>query len=369
MAKIITIIDCLSIGGAEIQTVDLLNELCQTNEILLLSIGSANMITNRIHAKISVELLGKKSYMDFKVLRKIALRLEKYKPDFVLLVDRYAMMYGYLASVFHPREYNLAVIVHTTILRTPIEKLQNIFYKRIMAQVDKIIFVCNNQKTYWQKKYRINPDKSVVIYNGIDCSKYSNRINKPILKKELGFNDSDIIIGINAILRPEKKHEYLVDAIEMFVRDGYRNIKLLIIGDGVQRKFLDKYIAHKQLGNYVLITGYKDDVRPYLACVDISVLTSTSVETFSMGILESMAMGKTVVLSNIGGASEMVEHGVNGYIYNAGNINELYSCLRDIIDRDLYKQMGEESIKRVNQFFNRDLMIQRYFRLFGQIPK
>lgn len=362
--KVAIIINSLRIGGAEVQTVELANSLADRGfEILLLCIGKEIQIIERVSNKIKVVELNKKIYLDLKVLFKITKQLKEFKPQTVLMINSYSTMYGYIASFFTGRSFKMLAIQHTTLFSGMLDRLKNIVDLRIVNRMDGIVFVCNNQRLHWINNYGTNQNKAFVVYNGIDLERFKDFDSNPsLVREELGFKSNDIIIGLNANLRPEKKHEDIIDALGLLINEGYP-VKLLIIGDGVRRNHIEEYIKAKEVGDKVIITGFLKDVRPYLSCLDISVLTSVAVETLSIAIIESMAMGKPVVLSDIGGAKELVDLGDNGYIYEAGNVKQLVEALKEIIDRKLFDSMGKKSSEKAEKLFSKNIMVDKYIEL------
>jgi glycosyltransferase involved in cell wall biosynthesis len=108
--------------------------------------------------------------------------------------------------------------------------------------------------------------------------------------------------------------------------------------------------------------GAVEDVRPLLAALDIFVLPSNAVESFSNAALEAMSMGRPVILSNIGGAREMIHDGVEGYVVNP---TELAARLPAIVSQ-LYadsrkrKQMGVAARHRAVTCFSVPAMVAGY---------
>lgn len=362
--KIAVMISNLRFGGAEVQTVELINNLAAGgDEILLMSMDGDLAIRERVAHGIEVVVLGKRAYADFRMLGKIIGILKDFKPQCFIMVNSYPAMYGYLASLFSGRRFKRISIQHTTLFKGFVDGLQNLYYMRIIKRMDRIVFVCNSQREHWVRKYGINPEKAVVIYNGININRFEGyQTDTKKMRDELGFSSSDIVIGVNANLRPEKKHEDLIDALEILLSKGYP-VKLLFIGDGVRRRFLEDYIGTKGLGAHIAITGFVQDVRPFLSCVDISALTSIAVETLSIAVIESMALAKPVVLSDIGGARELVESGQNGYLYEAGNVAELAASIEKIIDGQFYRTMGGNSFARAKELFDTGIMTAKYVEM------
>jgi glycosyltransferase involved in cell wall biosynthesis len=140
-----------------------------------------------------------------------------------------------------------------------------------------------------------------------------------------------------------------------------------VVGDGPERAHLESEIARLGLGADVAITGYQMDVRPYVAACDAMVLASHSVETFSLSALESMAMGKPMVMTRTGGASEQVEDGRTGFLYEPGDIDSLVRHLRTLADRAVSRPMGQLAAQKVRDRFTLDKMIGAYSTLLERL--
>jgi glycosyltransferase involved in cell wall biosynthesis len=110
----------------------------------------------------------------------------------------------------------------------------------------------------------------------------------------------------------------------------------------------------------VAITGYRQDVRPFIEACDVMVLCSHAVETFSIAALEAMALGKPLVLTRIGGAEEQVIPGTNGYLYEPGDIDALTAHLRQLSDPERRNQMGTRGAQLVRERFTIGKMAQAF---------
>ncbi len=362
--KIAVLISNLRFGGAEVQTVELVNNLsARGDKLLLMSMDADLSIRQRVDPGVEIVVLGKKHYADPKVLKKLVGMLREFEPQSFLMINSYPAMYGYLASLFTGRRFRMINIQHTTLHKGFVDAFQNLYYMRAIRRMDNVVFVSINQMEHWIRKYRIDPQKAVVIHNGIDISRFEGfRADTGTLRSGFGFTPDDIVVGINANLRPEKKHEDLIEALMLLRSMGYP-VKLLFIGDGVQRDYLEKIIEAKGAGSHVVITGFVQDIRPALSCVDISVLVSTAVETLSIAIIESMALAKPVVLSNIGGAAELAQDGQNGFLYEAGNVGQLTEAIRKIIDGKLFEPLGRKSFEKAKEQFDTAGMVNKYVDL------
>lgn len=364
--KTAILISNLRFGGAEVQTVELANNLSALgDEVLLITMDADLSIRERAAPGVRIVVLGKKYYADPKVLKKLVVLLREFKPESFIMVNSYPAIYGYLASLFTGRRFKMVNIQHTTLHKGFVDALQNMYYMPAIRRMDHVVFVSANQMEHWIRKYRIRSENAVVIHNGIDMSRFEGfSADTAALRESYGFEPSDVVVGVSANLRPEKKHEDLIEALVSLRSRGYP-VKLLFIGDGVQRKYLENIILEKGVESHVVITGFMQDIRPALSCVDISALTSTAVETLSIAIIESMAMVKPIVMSNIGGAAELVEDGQNGFLYEAGNVAQLVEAISKIVDGELFEEMGRKSFERAKRLFHTTGMVNKYVGLLN----
>lgn len=108
------------------------------------------------------------------------------------------------------------------------------------------------------------------------------------------------------------------------------------------------------------LQDFKKDVRLHIASCDVMVLPSHAIETFSIAALESMALGKPLLLTRIGGAAEQVTPGLNGFLFEPGDIDALTGHLKALADKDLRSRMGMQAAKVVRDQFTLEKMVARY---------
>jgi len=242
--------------------------------------------------------------------------------------------------------------------------LFRLIYQPLFKRFDELVFVSKNQKKYWSQKYGVQLARSRVIYNGINVDTFKDKFSveeKQKLRNSLGIGSRDVVVGICAGLKPVKRHKDLVDAVKL-LREKQLQVKLLIIGDGEERSSVEKRIKENSIGEHVIITGYQEDVKPYIAISDIMAFVSMS-EAFSIAILEAMAMGKFLVASDVGGVSEQVMHGKNGFLFKSGDVCDLSAKIEKAISDGMAKSMGEKSLGMVRARFTTEKMVQKYKEL------
>jgi glycosyltransferase involved in cell wall biosynthesis len=200
-----------------------------------------------------------------------------------------------------------------------------------------------------------------VVHNGIDVQHFLRDPSATLredVRRSVGFSSQDYVIGLCSALRPEKAHGDLLQAIARMRSKGVP-AKALLIGDGPQRSRIERQSDELRIRDHVSITGMRSDVRPYIECCDVMTLVSHS-ETFSSAALEAMALGKAVVMSDVGGASEQILHGESGFLFAAADIEALVTCLTALASEPLRARMGCSAAQRVRQLFTLDRMIDGF---------
>ena len=166
------------------------------------------------------------------------------------------------------------------------------------------------------------------------------------------------MVGICSGLRPEKAHGDLLAALARLRARGVP-AQALLIGDGPERPAIERGIARLGLEDHVRITGLMADVRPFVSACDVMTLVSHS-ETFSLAALESMCLGKPLVMSDLGGAGEQVIHGSTGLLFAPGDIEALAAHLEALTCLSLRRRLGEAAARRVRQLFTVQRMAGRF---------
>lgn len=362
----------LAHGGAERHSITLVNRLAERgHDCHALYLKPEADQLPRIRRPASyVRGLGAEGFFDRQAVRDCAQHIARVRPSMLIAANGYALLHASLAQ----RRSGLAVPIVATFHTTTVDSLrehaklliERPFFWRAWATV----FVCAAQKRHWLRR-GLGSRRNPVIHNGVDIEHFHDRFTadeRQALRRAMGLGDADYVIGISAVLRPEKNHRQLIDALTVLRQLGLP-ARLLIIGDGPQRAAIEAQAWAAGVAEQVRITGFVQDVRPYLAACDVVVLCSLSVETFSLAALEAMAMGKPVVHSNIGGAAEMIEPGVNGHLFAAGDTIDLVSCLAVMAEHRHAAQMGAAARRLVEARFSEGCMVDCYERLLAEVAR
>lgn len=364
----------LKVGGAERQTIHLLNRLNREK----FSVGLVYLDKNE-HLKPSLETkdlflcecFARKGKLDFTVLRKLKQIMLTHSVQLVVCVEEYPLLYASLYRLIF-RNFSakiISVIHHNLHLPNPWVQIKKYIYRACVNNADKVIFVCHNQAQYWHSNIGILKSISTVIYNGIDASLFTpDRFTLPErnrLRESMFFSTDDFVVGICARMNPVKRHIDFLKGLALVKKAGVQ-IKGMLMGDGPERKNIEKAANQLGLSDDVFFTGFEQDIRPYMYICDCIAITSLS-EAFSMAALETMAMAKPLVMAISGGADEQVKDGETGFLYTFGQINDLANHLIWLVsNRDKAKEMGNKARAFLVDNFTMQTMTRSYESQFLQ---
>lgn len=244
-------------------------------------------------------------------------------------------------------------------------KRRNVVNKIMLPFVSKIIAQAVSHKNYLINSEGMNGDRITVVYNGVELEKFQGLTEKSEIRAKLGINKDDHIVGIVARLAPEKGHDIFLNSARN-VLGKFPQTSFVIIGDGEERKKLEKMARDFAIESRVLFLGDRKNVPEILPIFDIAVLSSYPfVETFSNAILEYMAAGKPVIATNVGSNSELVTHGETGFLIPYGDHEALAGALLKLLNNEtLARKMGEAGRKRIEVKFTLKKMLADYEEIF-----
>ncbi|MFK5894399.1 MAG: glycosyltransferase family 4 protein [Pseudomonadota bacterium] len=358
------VLDLMGIGGSERKIVSVANGLAQRGyKVHLFFLNFGISLTNTIDKTISITVLQRKGKLDRQVIKKLRqYMLEHNGIKTIWPVNLYPLLYVFLATRGIENKPLIIGSSNKTLFRSFYQEAQMLLYTPIIRSLDCFIFGSYNQKEMWIKKYFLGNKNYHVIHNGVDIDKFSITYRdeqRPKYRTKFGYSKTDIVIGMVARFSAEKAHDDLINACKRLIDQGI-DIKLLLAGDGLRLEEIKQLCLNLGISERVTFAGSVDDVRPFLVCMDIFALTSISVETFSNAALEAMAMKLPIVISDLSGAKEMVEDGVNGYTYPPGNVDKLANSLSKLMKLEDRVRLGETGRQILEKKFTRDIMIETY---------
>jgi len=189
-------------------------------------------------------------------------------------------------------------------------------------------------------------NKIEVIHNFIDLSRFK-KTNKDHFKKAIAPDGEKILSHVSNF----RKVKRVQDVIQIF-HQVLQQIpsKLLMIGDGPERRGLEALCRELKVCDHVRFLGKQDAIEELLAVSDLFIMPSES-ESFGLAALEAMACEVPVISSNTGGIPELNLHNKTGYLANVGDVDSMAKFAIKILQDDaMLKQFSEAAFEQAERF-------------------
>lgn len=199
--------------------------------------------------------------------------------------------------------------------------LRNVFMKELLHRADGIIAISKYVKKTVRDIFNINDNAIEVIYNGVDTSDF-------IFKESRQDESTTLNIIYVGRLIKEKGVQILVKAIDIL---GYKTkIKCYIVGSGKYENELKKIVEEKNLGDRIEFLGRRRDIDVLLGKADVFIHPALWQEGFGITIVEAMSAGKICICSNCGAIPELIDDGINGYLFKQGDADALAEKIYEV---------------------------------------
>jgi len=213
-----------------------------------------------------------------------------------------------------------------------------------------------------------DPDRLYTIYNGIDFTPRTPKMDREEYLKSLGLDwgEECVIAGITARLNPVKDISTLIRGFAL-AHNECPQLRLLIAGDGEEMGKLKALARELGVEKEVCFTGWITDTDSFYNALNINTLTSLS-ETFSYSITEGARFSLPTVSSRVGGIPYFIDHGVNGFLFQPGDAPALARHLTALAgDSQLREHMGARLYEKGKSQFSLESTLERQLDIYRDI--
>lgn len=238
--------------------------------------------------------------------------------------------------------------------------------RRLRFLFDRVIVVADAVGKVVTAKEGIDQSRLLRIYNGVDTLKYAPPTEEEVAheRERLGFAADDLVAGMVAGFRPEKNHDVFFEGAVMAMRT-IPSLKILAVGGGpLLEKFRDRY-RDETFSARIVFTGDVTDVARHIKAMDIGCLIPGGNEGFSNAVLEKMAMGLPMIVSDVGGNAEAVIDGQNGFVIAPGDAQGFCRALIHLCgDPERRAVMGRKSRQLGEENFSLERMCSEHVTFY-----
>lgn len=229
---------------------------------------------------------------------------------------------------------------------------------RIIHQRSRLILANSHYvKETFSRRFGLN-NKVVVVYNPVDFESQCDTSIIAELKAKYFSKGHSTYFGVIGRIEPFKRLHEVVEATRELRSRKRINVRILFIGstplalgDSYKAELTD-LISKYQLSEQIVFTGFLTHIKEVCSLLDCVILSSQG-EALSRGVYESQALGLPVIASSSGGNTELIEDGINGILYEPGNVQSLARAMEQIADdQELRVTMGKKAYLKVREVFD-----------------
>lgn len=240
---------------------------------------------------------------------------------------------------------------------------------------DAIIVVSESVQTHEFRSQGINTSKIHVVHDPRpeeesffpDCDGRS-------IREEFGIAHDGFLITLVAKLSRRKGHKVLIQALPE-VLTHFPQSRVLIVGGEMEGRHHQEYAQEIKtlppkigVGDRVVFSGFRDDIPQIMAASDVIVHCSTYPDPFPGVVLQSMAMGKPVIASKVGGPLEQIQNGESGILVEPGDVAGLAWAICHLLSNERQRiSIGDSGLRRLNSFIGVTEYAERIIDIYEKV--
>jgi starch synthase len=238
---------------------------------------------------------------------------------------------------------------------------------------DRIVVVTPEIASYLETHFYCQAGKVEVVGNGVNTGKFYPIDNKGLLaewRRKLGIGKDEIVIAFVGNLAPWQGVESLIRVAPVVLAE-MRNLRFLIIGDGILKKELEGEVVKLGIEGHFIFTGMIDyrQIPLYINISDVCVVLKQELASgySAIKLYEYMACGKPVIASRVAGL-EFIGSERAGTLTEPANLNDLKEALFELVtDPEKRADMGQKGLKIAQERFSWDLQTSKIEKILKEL--
>jgi glycosyltransferase involved in cell wall biosynthesis len=365
--RIIYLINSLGIGGAETLLCSMVLRLDRTKyEPIVVTIKPLKSLADELKQNnIALYSLGQTNKFGFfKAALRLWRLLKQLKPDVVHTHLYHSNVLGRLVA----KAAGVPVVIstiHNTFFGGPFRQWSMRFTDRFCSQTTAI---CEASTTQMIKRRVVPKQKVRTIHNGIDVAGLCNeRESAEQLKREFDIKPDQVVLLSVGRLQPQKGYAYAIQTAAL-LRDKGLDFRWFIAGHGELKRELEQLVNEQHLSDRMHFLGIRRDIFRLYSLSNVFVMSSLW-EGLPIVLLESMALGLPVVVTEVGGNPEVVQQGINGFLVPPKDPVGLAERILQIVSMSEFDldQMGDNNRQTIRERFSIDAVIRQTTSLYESL--
>lgn len=301
----------------------------------------------------------------YAIFQRLKNTIDNIRPDVVQVWTEIPIIL--VAVSFFKYRYKYALVTSFVADGNPIRGLKEVLSAKFAFKLSDII-ISNSKAGLLAKKTPMN--KSKVIYNGFDFSRFVNVKDEDIRKfKESIHSEDKILISMIARMDNAKDWESYFKTADL-IGQTRNDIVFLAVGAGKNLDFNKRLVDKMNLSN-VLFLGRRNDIDTILASSYVTMLFTNNLvhaEGVSNSIMESMAASVPVIATTGGGTSEIIINNVDGYIIDSEDYSSAANILIKLLDDSCLRfTIGNKAKLKISKDFSLSGMTDKYIEVYTNL--
>ncbi len=362
--KILQICSARQLGGGEKHLADLANGLARRGHDVFAALIPSSPLTAELSSvpRQNIVELPMRNSLNIASALKLARLVRQ---------DEIEIVHAHMA-----RDYPLAALAarragaRLVLTRHVLFPLSRI-HKLTLRRTARVIAVSQAVAEGLRAQGIFDPEKVVLIHNGIDVERFVKRSESIPSREQL--EDQKLRVGMIGHLAPIKGQEDFIRAVAI-VCERRNDVEFIIAGEdksrgGENRRSLEKLVDELGLNQRVSLVGWIDDVAKLLPTLDLFVSPSRS-EPFGLSIVEAMAAGVPVVATMSEGAREIIDEDQTGRLVSIGDAEALAKVIGELLsDQKQRDRLAENARSVVSERFSLEQMLDTTEQVYRQVAQ
>jgi glycosyltransferase involved in cell wall biosynthesis len=364
------VLHIMDVAGAEVLVAETIRQLGPRIQPTVICLDGIGQLGATLQAEgVEVTALGRRPGLDLRVARRMASLLRHRAVDVVHAHQYTPFFYSALAKLLTRPRPRLIFTEHGRHYPDIVSARRRFVNRWLFDHLaDRVNAVCAFSARSLSERDGFPGARVQVIENGISLSRYGRFVDRKTARSRLGLAPDRRYIACVARFHPVKDHRMLLRAFEE-VAARRRDVDLLLVGDGILRGELEQIAADRSMRDRVRFLGVRGDVPDILGAVDLFALTSLS-EAASITLLEAMASGLPVVVTDVGGNPEIVRHGTDGLLVPRGDWSATADAMLQLLaEPQRAATMGDAGAMRVSERYRIEKTVERYYALYVELGR
>jgi glycosyltransferase involved in cell wall biosynthesis len=254
---------------------------------------------------------------------------------------------------FHERSSWLEWLAYTNL-----ERIAGLF-------CDLAISVNQEDRATALKQWILKREKVVTVPNGVDTKRFQTPFDRKAVREALGVAEDEVLVGCVGRMAEQKDPRTFLEAAKLLIRVR-PNVRCIFVGDGPLFEEMKSFADGLNLGDRLLLPGFRRDVENILRALDVFVLNSLW-EGMPFALLEAMCVGLPIVVTNIKGNRECADESCSLLVRPKSPDEIKDGVLRLVDNSELAAGLGQRARQRFEENFAEERMLEKTFALYEKV--